>query len=145
MSYNSGAVAAKLVTLLTGLSGMGTAQIGAPESVGPKVSAYVTMGGQSVVRKATGITQRESRFFVLFAYRVDGAEGTAETTLMEGVDAFLAALYADLTLDGTVYALEASSAAADEPDYQLRAGKEYREYPMIVTVIQRDSYAVNPV
>lgn len=144
MAYNSGAVANQLVTVLDGLSGMGAAQIGAPESVALRVSAYVTMGSQSVVRKATGITQRESRFFVLFAYRVEGAESTAETTLMGLVDAFFNALYADLTLGGTVHSLEANSQAADEPDYQLRAGKEYREYPVTVTVIQRDSYDINP-
>ena len=144
MSYNNSAVAARLQTILAGLSGMGAAQIGAPESVGPKVSSYVTMGSQSTNRKVTGIMQRETRFFVMFAYRVDGAEATAEATLMALVDAFLVALQADLTLAGTVHSLEANSLAADEPEYQLRAGKEYREYPIVVTVVQRDRYAVNP-
>lgn len=144
MAYNSAAVAAQLKTVLEGLSGMGAVQIGAPESVGPRVSAYVTLGGQANERKATGIMQRETRFYCMLAYRVDGAETTAETTLMDLADAFLNALHADLTLAGTVEALSADSVAADEPDYQLRAGKEYREYPIIVTVIQRDSYEVNP-
>lgn len=144
MSYNTTAVANALVTTLSGLSGMGAVQIGAPESVGHRVVSYVTMGSQSTTRKATGIMQRESRFFVMFAYRVDGAEATAETTLMGLVDAFFVALQADLTLGGAVHAAEFSSLAADEPEYQLRAGKEYREYPVVVTVIQRDSYAVNP-
>jgi hypothetical protein len=123
---------------------MGLAQIGAPESVGPKVLSYVTMGGQRPLRKATGIMQREQRFMVMFAYRVDGAEATAETTLMGLVDAFLGALYADLTLSGTALALDIDTSAADEPEYQLRAGKEYREYPVIVTAVQQDSYEVNP-
>ncbi len=144
MSFNSTAVANQLVTLLTGLSGMGSAQIGAPETFGPRVGSYVTMGSQNTVRKATGVIQRETRFFCMIAYRVDGAEATAETTLMALVDAFMAALHADLTLSGTVTGLEANSLAADEPDYQLRAGKEYREYPVVVTVTQRDSYEVNP-
>lgn len=144
MAFNSAAVANALVSVLQGLSGLGAVQIGAPESVGPQVSAYVTMGSQSVIRKATGVVQRESRFFCMLAYRVDGAEATAETTLMSLVDAFLAALHADLTLGGTVFSLEANSQAADEPDYQLRAGKEYREYPVVVTVVQRDGYNVNP-
>lgn len=144
MAFNTTAVANQLVTVLGGLNGMGAAQVGAPESIGPRVTGYVTMGGQRKVRKATGVTQRESRFFCMFAYRVDGAETTAETTLMAVVDAFLVALDADLTLNGTVKSLDADSQAADEPDYQLRAGKEYREYPVVVTVTQRDSYAVNP-
>ncbi len=144
MSFNSAAVANQLLSVLQGLSGIGATQIGAPESVGPRVAAYVTMGSQATGRKATGVTQREGRFFVLFVYRVDGAEATAETTLMILVDAFLAALHADLTLAGTVLSLEANSQAADEPEYQLRAGKEYREYPVIVTVTQQGSYEVNP-
>lgn len=144
MAFNSVAVANELVTVLQGLDGMGAVQIGAPESVGPRVSAYVTLGSQTIGRKVTGIVQRESRFFCMLAYRVDGAEAMAETTLMSLVDAFLNALYADLTLGGTVASLEANSQAADEPDYQLRAGKEYREYPVVVEVTQRDGYNVNP-
>lgn len=144
MSFDSAAAANQLVTVLSGLAGMGAAQIGAPESVGPRVGSYVTMGSQSSGRKATGVMQRETRFFCMFAYRVDGAEQAAETTLMNLVDAFMQALNADLTLGGTVNSLTADSAAADEPDYQLRAGKEYREYPVVVTVTQRDSYQVNP-
>jgi hypothetical protein len=138
------AVANALVSVLQGLSGMGAAQIGVPESVGPRVTSYVTMGSQSANRKASGVKLRESRFFCMFVYRVDQAEATAETTLMGLVDAFLVALDADLTLGGTVNSLEVSSAGADEPDYQLRAGKEYREYPVVVTVTQQGSYAVNP-
>lgn len=145
MSFNSGAVANQLVAVLQGLSGIGAVQIGAPESVGPRVAAYVTLGSQTTSRKTSGTMLRETRFFCMFAYRVDQAEATAETTLMGLVDAFLTALNADLTLGGTVNSLEASSQGADEPDYQLRSGKEYREYPVIVTVVQRDSYAVNPV
>jgi hypothetical protein len=119
---------------------MGAVQIGAPESVGPRVTSYVTMGSQNTVRKVIGTVQRESRFSCMFAYRVDGSEATAETTLMGLVDAFMDALHADLTLAGTVDSTEANSQGADEPDYQLRAGKEYREYPVVVTVIQRGSY-----
>ncbi len=144
MAFNSGAVAAQLKTVLEGLSGMAVVQIGAPESVGPRISAYVTMGGQNVSRKTTGTTQRQTRFFCMMLYRVDGAETTAETTLMSLADAFMAALYADLTLSGTCTDLEASSNLADEPEYTVRAGKEYREYPIVVIVTQQGTYEVNP-
>ena len=144
MSFNSAAVANQLVTILSGLPGMGAVQIGAPVNVGPQVSAYVTLGGQTVTRKTTGTTRRRSRFFCLLVYRLDGAETTAETTLMNLADAFMDALHSDATLGGTVLDLEATSAAADEPDYQVRGGKEYREYPIIVTVTQAGTYSVNP-
>lgn len=144
MAYDTTAAANELVTLLQNLSGMGNVQIGSPESVGTRVGAYVTMGSQQDGRKTTGTTQRETRFFVMLAYRVDGAEATAETTLMGLVDAFMVALHADLTLNGTCTQLAVNSQVADEPEYQLRAGKEYREYPIIVTVTQQGTYAVNP-
>lgn len=144
MSFNSGAVASALVTVLEGLTGMGAVQIGAPTSVGPTVSAYVTMGSINAVRVVTGVTRRQSRFFICLCYRIDGAESTAETTLMSLVDELMADLHADLTLGGVVDDLEISSNAADDPDYQLRAGKEYREYPLIVTVAQDGVYTVNP-
>ena len=144
MAYNSGAVATALVTVLESLSGMGNVQIGAPESLSTRVSAYVTLGSQTTTRKANGIKQRETRFFVMLAYRVDGAEATAETILMGLADAFMNALDADLTLGGVMVDLTADSQAADEPEYQSRSGKEFREYPIMVTVTQRDSYAVNP-
>jgi hypothetical protein len=112
--------------------------------MGAKVNSYVSMGSQQTTRKTTGTTQRQTRFFVMFAYRVDGAESTAETTLMSLVDAFMVALHNDLTLNGTVNDLEASSLAADEPEYQLRAGKEYREYPIVITTFQNGVFAVNP-
>ena len=144
MAYDSAAVLTQLNSILAGLSGMGLAQIGAPESVGPRVSAYVTLGSQAPTRPAGGLTQRQSRFFCMFAYRVDGSEAMAETTLAALVDAFFQAIHDDLTLAGTVHTAEVESQAADEPEYQLRAGKEYREYPVMITVTQRSTYAVNP-
>ena len=144
MAFNSGGVARALVTVLEGLSGMGDVQIGAPESMSTRVSAYVTLGSQQGTRKTTGTTQRETRFFVMLAYRVDGAESTAETTLMSLADAFMVAIDADKTLGGVVVDAVANSQAADEPDYQLRAGKEFREYPIMVIVTQRGTYEVTP-
>lgn len=140
--FDSLGVANQLVAVVSDLDGIATVQIGAPESIGPRVSAWVSLGGQNTTRKRTAVVRRESRFFVCFCYRVDANEQTAETTLMTIVDAFLNALHADLTLAGTCLALTVDSATADEPDYQLRAGAEYREYPMIVTVQQEGPYTV---
>jgi hypothetical protein len=147
MAFDTAAVANELVTILSGLTGLtttGAVKIGAPESVAPRLSAYVTIGSQSSAPKTTGTTYRDARYFVNLAYRVDGAEATAETTLMGVVDAFLAALYADLTLGGTCGKIEIDTGLADTPDYQHIAGKEYREYPIIVTARQYGTYTVNP-
>lgn len=144
MTFNTQSVADELVAILTGLSGMGAVQIGAPESVGPRVSAYVTMGSQSTPRKTTGTVARDARYFVCLTYRLDGAEATAETTLMGLVDAFLTALHADLTLGGICQGLEIDTGLADTPEYQARSGKEYREYPLIITARQYDTFVPNP-
>lgn len=144
MTLNSGAIATELANVLNGLDGLSGAQIGAPISEPTRLAAYVTMGSQTTGRKRTGSIERSTRFFVLFMYRVDKNETAAETALMGLVDAFMNALHADLTLNGVVSDLQANSVAADEPDYQLRVGKEFREYPVVVTVKQYGSYAVNP-
>jgi hypothetical protein len=144
MALATKAVANQLVSILTGLSGMGTVQIGAPESFSQRVGAYVTMGSHSLSRHATGVMRRQTRYLVVFVYRLDGAEATAETALMDLVDAFLAAIHADLTLGGNCKAVEIDVGLADLPEYQLRAGKEFREYPIIVIATQDGSYTVNP-
>ena len=144
MAFDTEAVATKLVTMLAAISGISAAQLGAPESVGPKLSAYVTAGSQSLNNKVTGIVRREARYFVSLAYRVDNSEATAETTLMDTLDLFLAAVHADKTLGGTCLEARIDTSLADTPEYVMRAGKEFREFPILVTAVQHDSYTVNP-
>lgn len=144
MAIDNAAVAAQLETILSGLAGMGTVNIGAPEAVGMQVSAYVTMGSQTTQRSAQGVFDRTTRFWVMFLYRVDGNESAAENTLMALVDGFTNAIMTDLSLSGTVDSCTVDSSAADAPEYQLRAGKEYREYPVVVTISQRGAFAPNP-
>lgn len=144
MSFTTKTVAQQLVTILGGLSGVGSAQLGVPESIGRRVYGIVTAAGQSIVSKTTGTLRRSARYNCTLVYRVDGSEATAEEALMDALDAFLTALYADRTLGGRCKDLTIDASLADTPEYQLRAGKEYREYPVIVTVMQDGSYTVNP-
>lgn len=144
MSVNSLNIANALATVLSGIDGLQGGQFGAPVSVGEQVTYYIAMGRRSRRRKTTGTNQHEINMFVCFCYRVDGNEVAAETTLMSIVDDFEAALDADLTLGGVVDSLDYSSLSADEPEYRPRSGKEYREYPMIVSVTQQSTYEVNP-
>lgn len=144
MALDTKAVADRVVAILRGLAGMGAVQKGVPEAWSKRVDAYVTMGSQPQGRKTTGTVYRDARFFVAFCYRVDGAEETAEETLMSLVDAFQAEIYADLTLAGTCQGVELDTGLADDPEYRPYAGKEFREYPIVVTARQYGSYAVNP-
>jgi hypothetical protein len=142
MAYSLTGPANRLLAILQGLAGIGGAQIGVPESIGPRVYAYLTAGGAPTGRKATGVLYRDARYRVVFVYRLDGAEATAETTLMGLVDAFLAALHADLTLAGTCEGIEIDAGLADAPEYQIRAGREYREWPLLVTARQYATHTV---
>jgi hypothetical protein len=140
VAYSLTAPAQRLLAILQGLAGIGGAQIGVPESIGPRVYAYLTAGGISSGRKANGVMYRDARYRIAFVYRLDGAETAAETTVMGLVDAFLAALHADLTLAGTCEAIEIDAGLADAPEYQIRAGREYREWPLTVSCRQYATY-----
>ena len=140
MTFNTKAVAQYLDTLAGGLSGVSGHQIGVPESISVKVYAFTTAGGQTIGKKTTGQVYRDARFNVTFAYRVSNAEATAETALMDVLDLFLAAIPADLTLGATCEASDVDTSLADSPEYIQRAGVEFREYPVIVTARQYDSF-----
>ncbi len=144
MSLDTKAGANALKTVLTGLSGMGPVQLGVPKTSGPRVSAYVVAGSQTIVRKTTGTTARDARYNATLVYRVDGAETTAETTLMDLLDAFINALEADSTVGGVCKSIEIDTSLADAPEYYIRSGKEYREYPVLVTMRQYGTFNPNP-
>ena len=140
MAFNSKAVADQLVTLLGGVTGVNLARKGVPESQSVFLEADVTLGGHTIGRKAQGLTYRDQRYLVTFSYRLAGAESTAEDALMVAVDDFLEALNADLTLAGTCQGVEIDASSADSPDYQPRAGREFREYPLVIIARQYGTY-----
>jgi hypothetical protein len=145
MALATAEIVDELVILLEGLTGMGAVQIGAPSAISTAVGAWVSLGSQQTQRVAQGVMERETRLLVMLVYRLDKNSSTAEVALMGVVDAFLEAIFADLTRGGTVEATSVDTSAADEPTYQLWAGMEYREYPLIVSVIQRTAFTVQGV
>jgi hypothetical protein len=132
-----------LATLVAGLIGVQWSQVGVPESVPAQVGAYLTLGGQQVDNKATGgLMQRRLSYRVVFCYALDGAETTAETTIAALIDAFIAAIFADRTLGGTLESLDVDASEADQPRYVGVAGAEFREYPLRITGVQRSTFPV---
>ena len=140
MAFNCKAPLQALKTLVEGLAGMQDVLEGVPQSLAYRVSAYITVGGQQPKDSAGGLRSRWASYRVTFAYRVGGAETTAEEAIADLLDALEAALYADRTLSGTVESLEADWSAADEPRYVPVAGSEFREYPVMVRVKQSRNY-----
>lgn len=144
MAVDSTNIANAIVDVLEGLTGIGPVQIGVPKSFTERIHAFVTMAGKPMGRKNAGMTYVDHRFFVNFVYRVADAESTAETTLMALVDEFLEALHDDLTLGGVCEGLDMDVTAPDEPEYRIYAGREYRDYPVVISARQYGSYATNP-
>ena len=140
MAFNTKAVLTKLQTIVNGLSGVQATYIGVPQSIGERVCAYITLGGQRTVDKAAGLRQREMQYRIVLVYRVGGDVESAEETIADLLDALEAALYADRTLGGTVESLEADFSAASDPRYVATAGLEFREYPIVVIVKQSRTY-----
>src|SRR3989304_468897 len=89
MSFDSIGGANAIKDILAGLSGIGGAQIGVPESIGPRVWGYVTVGSMIILPGTPGSTDRDTHYMATLAYRLDDNEGTAEATLMGLVDEFL--------------------------------------------------------
>lgn len=138
--FNTKAPLLQLVTILDGIAAIQQIYTGAPESVGPRLCAYVTVASQTIVDKATRVLQREGRYTVGLAYAVEGNEGAAEQALADALDAFITAVYADRTLAGTVYDARLDFALADSPEYQVAAGMETRVFPVVVVTTQRQNY-----
>lgn len=139
---NSTAPLNRLVALLQGLSGIQQVYVGVPESIGPQVVAYIALGGQQYAELSPGLRRRTAHYFVGFAYAVAGAEATAETTMASLIDAFGIALMAErrTNLAGTADALDWDFSLGNSPVYAPVAGQEFRLFPVLVSVVQQQSY-----
>lgn len=125
-------------SILAGIAGTQATSKGIPESLANRVTAAVTVGDQRPSDKAAGYHETEVSFFIEFAYRVQGAEATAEDTIADWVDALKEAWLADRRLGGVVRTSELDFSLTREPLYRGIAGKEHRIYPVIwKTVIPR--------
>ena len=118
--------------------------IGVPTTIGNTVGAYVALAGQRVKIKTQGSIIREADYYVGLCYQVVGAPSGAELALAAALDAFIKAVYADLTLGGLTGRLDLNLAVASTPIYQTIAAQEYRTMPAILTLVQYDTYNVTP-
>jgi len=144
LSFTTSAPLTALATMLGSVTGIQDVRTGVPESLSNRVSAYVTVSGQRIIDKASGLLQREADYFIEIGYRVQGAEATAETTVAAALDDFVADFYA-ARKNGTGLFLEATTqvksgsldlSLASSPEYRILAGQEYRLQPIVVTVVQ---------
>lgn len=119
--------------------------IGVPSSLSNAVGAWVALSTQQVKRVASGVLQREAAYYVALTYQVTTNQQTAELAIAATIDAFLRALYADLTLGGlATQDLVIDLSLTKVPLYQKIAEMEYRVFPITLGLVQRDSYNVTP-
>jgi len=122
--------------LVAGLAGLQQTYIGVPEAIDSRVSAYVTIGNLTPMPKANQLAYRDPQVVVTFAYRVAGAEQTAELLICDLVDELTAAVYADRTLGGSSQSATMDMTANTTPAYMAVAGSEFRRFVVIITGLQ---------
>jgi len=137
--FAAGALLQYVATLVSGLAGLQQTYIGAPESIASRVSAYVTLGDLTPSPHATQVARREPQIVVAFAYRVAGAEQSAELMIADLVDELTAAVYADRSLGGTSQNAVLDMSKNVQPAYMAVAGAEFRVYYTVITGLQTTS------
>lgn len=141
MAYDAVGPLDALAALVAGLPGVQGVTVGVPESIGPRISAYLALAGATlVVKNAGAVSQRTQRYLITLCYRVAGAEADAERTLAGIFDALLGALDDDKTLGGALHGSQADASLGDTPTYAVVAGQEYRLLPVIVSTTQTRAF-----
>jgi hypothetical protein len=117
---------------------------GEPMVGGARIIAVVTAAGEGPSASLSSQLLRQPlRFHITLGYALDGDSTGAEEAMCLLKDALRRALYAAMRtkLGGVVDSLEAPDfTPADNPDYRVRAGDEYREYPIVVTAWQQETF-----
>lgn len=141
MTFGASGALTALRDFAAGVTGF-TITIGPTEGFGRRAAGYVDIGAMPVIdRAAGGLVERSGEFILVLGYRVKGAEEGAVIAIADAIDALQLAYYAsDRTFDGIA---ESSSAEfLERPDWQEVVGLEYRLYPIVFVMKQRQSMAV---
>lgn len=142
-----------LAALVHTLPAMEWVQVGAPESLSNRISAWVTIGDPGEIRPmTTGVYDLDVNLVVWFGYTVEGSEAAAEAQLADYVSGLVRALIQNrkgtvtgnavtvtMNLNGTVDRMSLPQAAAGISDYTMMAGQETRTYPLGIRVVQREN------
>lgn len=147
MAFDAPGALAAVVAVLDGLGDLQEpTAVGVPATIASRVTAFVTLGGATLVRKTVGrIDFRRLRVRIWFAYRVQGAPTDAEQRIARLVDALTAAVERDPTLGVPAVVVSSTFAGdlADAPEYADVAGVEHRLWPCLIEVTQTATFA-NP-
>jgi hypothetical protein len=111
---------------------------GVPQSYTNRISAFVSIGPQMIVPKATELWQREQRYMIGLVYKVAASESQAEEDLAIALDDIVNWFLAtDHKFGGTVETSQLDFGIARSPRYEVSAGLEIRTYPLEIVCVQR--------
>ncbi len=153
MAFNVNAALAGLAQLVRTIPAMEGVQVGAPEALSVRISAWLTIGDPGEIGpRMAGVYELPLNLIVWFGYVVEGAEGAAEAQLADYLGELVRRLITNRNgtvtgntitvtrnLNGSVDRLELPQAAAGVADYTQMAGQEARTYPLGVRVWQREN------
>jgi hypothetical protein len=139
-AFASGPALLAVAALLRGIEGLQGVTMGIPDYRQNRVSASVALGSMAPDTKAASLLRRTIRIGVIFYYRLDEetgqpVEANAEVTLAQVIDRFTVAFFEarPSAIFGTLRNVELDFGPADNPEYQMAAGREARVYPIIVS------------
>ena len=117
-------------------------QRGVPLDSKFQLSFCCTMGSFEIAPYAIQNLLVWTRFWCLFAHRIDGNEEAAEDAIMGIIPQFITLLYQDQSFGGIVSQIEIQAAVSDEPEYLMIRRREHREYPILVRVAQYHTFSL---
>jgi hypothetical protein len=135
--------------LLASLTGVQSAQIGAPEAATTRVGAYVTVGADSTADQRTGVQRGELAYFCALYYRVSGAEEAAEVALATALDDLKNKWITQRPLGTGLFNPSVTHVKnvrmdfnlAANPEYVPLAGQELRIYPFTIFCTQEATFS----
>lgn len=144
-----------LKALVQTIPAMEAVQIGAPESLTNRISAWVTVGDPGeITAREVGVYELDVNLIAWFGYVVEGSEQAAEAMLADYITELVRRMIRNRmetvtgnsvtvtrNLNGSVARMGLPQAAAGIADYTLFAGQETRTYPLGVRVIQREAHS----
>jgi hypothetical protein len=141
-----------LKDLVSTIPSIESCQIGAPESLSNRISAWVVVGDPGEIgSRVQGVYELDLSLIVFFAYVVEGQESASEAQLGDYITELVRRLIKNRAgavdgvsrnLNGSVDILGLPQAAAGPADYAVYAGAEGRTYPVGVRVVQRENLGV---
>lgn len=144
-----------LAALVSTIPAIEDVQIGAPESLSARITAWLTVGDlQDVGPRATSVYELPINLIVWFGYVVEGSEQAAEAMLADWISELVRRMiqnrFQSVTgnsvtvtrnLNGAVDRMNLPSPAAGPADYAMMAGQEARTFPVAIRVIQQETIA----